>query len=71
MIFDYDDYITFIEIIPEKEYNNIINLQISNNPESPIVTQLKTLVKLKNEGVITENEFIEERNILLDKILQN
>ncbi|TCW33474.1 hypothetical protein EDC21_12132 [Thermohydrogenium kirishiense] len=55
MIFDYDDYITFIEIITQKEYNIIINLQISNNPESLIVTQLKTLVKLKNEGVITEN----------------
>ncbi|SDG72155.1 hypothetical protein SAMN04244560_02819 [Thermoanaerobacter thermohydrosulfuricus] len=71
MIFDYSDYITFIEIIPEKEYNNIINLQISNSPESPIVAQLKTLVKLKDEGLITENEFIEKRDILLNKILQS
>jgi hypothetical protein len=71
LFFSYDDYTTLLKLIPEKDYNNFVNTQISRGAESTkstITQQLKDLADLKEKGILTEDEFNDKKKILLDKI---
>jgi hypothetical protein len=68
MFFDFKDYITLIKMIPEKDYNNFINMQLSKGSMVSVTEQLKDLADLKGKGIITEEEFSEKKKVLLNKI---
>lgn len=71
LFFNYDDYTTFLKLIPQKDYNNFVNTQISKGSESSdssAIEQLKDLADLKEKGILTEDEFNEKKKVLLDKI---
>lgn len=71
-----NDYQTFQKLIPEKSFNivstvnstKIINQQLNQKETSSIYQQLTELSKLKEQGIITEEEFSEKKQILLSKI---
>jgi hypothetical protein len=77
MFFDFEDYNIFYELIPEKAYNivsaiktnNIINKVVNKNITADITNQIKELAKLKDEGLLTEEEFTEKKKLLLDRII--
>lgn len=76
LIFDFATFEIFNDLIPEKEYSivksikniKIIKQKSSTNENSNIPEQLRELAKLKNEGILTEQEFLEKKKILLEKI---
>ena len=76
MFFNFEDYSTFSEIIPEKSYeivytiktNKILNKVVNENKSLNILDQIRELAKLKDEGLLTEEEFAEKKKSLLDKI---
>jgi hypothetical protein len=76
LFFDIDTYEVFNDLIPEKEYNivnaikssEIIKNQVSVNSQKGVADQLRELAKLRDDGIITENEFNEKKKQLLDKI---
>lgn len=69
MFFDYEDYTTFLKIIPEKEYSNFVNNHLVRGSKSSIVQQLEEMAYLMEKRIITEEEFNEKKKILLDKII--
>lgn len=70
------DYSSFNDLIPEKEFNivtsikssQLIRSQIRIDENKTTTEQIRELAKLKDEGIITEEEFNEKKKILLDKI---
>lgn len=81
--FNLDAYNVFSELIPEKEssvVNAVKTSQIIQNQafsqkreqmfdhKASVTDQLRELAKLRDEGIISEQEFIEKKKILLDKI---
>lgn len=76
MFFDFKDYYTFNELIPEKAFeivntiktNNILNKVINESKPVNISDQIRELAKLKDEGLLTEEEFTEKKKELLEKI---
>jgi len=71
MFFSAETYETLLNLIPEKDVNNsnIINSNKFNNDyKSNVYTNIRELSKLKNEGIITEEEFTMKKNKLLDEI---
>lgn len=76
LFFDIDAYQIFNDWIPEKEYNivntvkssEIIKNQIIISSQKSVTDQLRELAKLRDDGIITENEFNEKKKQLLDKI---
>ena len=76
LYFEHKDYRIFNDLIPEKEFNivtaikssGLIRSQIKINENKTTSEQIRVLAKLKDEGIITEEEFNEKKKILLDKI---
>ena len=68
LFFNYEDYTTLLKLMPQREYNNFVNAQISRGSKSSITEQLKDLADLKEKGILTEDEFNDKKKILLDKI---
>jgi hypothetical protein len=79
LFFDYYDYNILLKLIPTKAYGNhqsqysvkpiISNLQNNtqhNNLET--IKQIRELSVLKDEGIITQEEFNEKKKLLMDKI---
>ena len=75
LFFDHVAFQIFNDLIPEKEFSivnaikssEIIKNQISTNSQKNVTDQLRELAKLRDEGIITENEFSEKKKQLLDK----
>lgn len=76
MFFDFDAYNIFIELMPEKAFeivsaikaNAILNKVVNESKSSSITDQIRELAKLKDEGILTEEEFNNKKKELLDKI---
>lgn len=69
LFFDFGDYSALLKLIPQKEYSVVVNSNIAKaiNPTS-VTKQLKELAELKESGIITEEEFLDKKKVLLDKI---
>lgn len=76
LFFDDNAFQRFNDLIPEKEFSivnaikssEIIKNQVSANSQKSVTDQLRELAKLRDDGIITENEFNEKKKQLLDKI---
>ncbi|MBU3135029.1 hypothetical protein KPL39_01980 [Clostridium gasigenes] len=69
MFFDFNNYTTLLKIMPEKDYNNVVNKAIKKGSNtSSIAEDIKSLSELKEKGILTDKEFDEKKKILLDKI---
>ncbi len=76
LFFDIYAYQIFNDLIPEKEFkivnairsSEIMKKQIYNDSQKSVTDQLRELAKLRDDGIITENEFNEKKKQLLDKI---
>jgi len=76
LFFDVYAYQIFNDLIPEKEYNilsaikssDIIKNQINTGNKTSVTDQLRELAKLRDDGIITDDEFNEKKKQLLDKI---
>jgi hypothetical protein len=72
--FDYDDYKVFNEYIPDKEYyfvkdNTKINTNLKESiQETNVIQKIRELGNLKDEGLITQEEFDEKKKELLKKV---
>ena len=73
---DVASYDKFNELLPEKSFDivntiktkNILRgYRIENNP-IPVSDQIRELGKLRDEGLLTEQEFVEKKKSLLDKL---
>lgn len=76
LFFDNNAFQTFNDLIPEKEFSivnavkssELIKNQVSASSQKSVTDQLRELAKLRDDGIITENEFNEKKKQLLDKI---
>lgn len=76
MFFEYKDYNIFKDLIPEKSFeivsmietSNILNMSINKNSTENITDQIRKLAQLRDEGIITEEEFVDKKEKLLAKI---
>jgi hypothetical protein len=76
LFFDDNAFQRFNDLIPEKEFSIvnaikssvIIKNQGNANSQRNVTDQLRELAKLRDDGIITENEFNEKKKQLLDKI---
>lgn len=76
LIFKYPDYHKFNDLIPEKEFHivksiksaQLISSQKTTNNDKNITEQIRELAKLRDEGILTDEEFNEKKKVLLDKI---
>jgi len=74
--FNYSDYQKFNDLIPEKEFHivnstkssRLISSQTAMLNDKNITEQLRELAKLRDEGILTDDEFNTKKKILLDKI---
>ncbi len=73
---EYADYQTLKDLIPEKDYcivsaimtSSIVQSVQSQDKTKTISDQIRELAKLKDEGILSEEEFLEKKKVLLDKI---
>lgn len=76
MFFDFGDYVIFNELIPEKTFeivntiktNTILNKVVNKSNETSIPNQIRELAKLKDEGILTQEEFDKKKKVLLEKM---
>lgn len=69
MFFNHKGYDTLLEIIPDKEYNKVYNNHITNQDDKEkTINQIKKISELRDEGILTEDEFQEKKRELLSKI---
>lgn len=76
LFFENNAFQIFNDLIPEKEFSivnavrssELIKNQVSANSQKSVTDQLRELAKLRDDGIITENEFNEKKKQLLDKI---
>jgi len=76
LFFDFDDYRKFSELLPEKAFEivniiktkSILNKAINEDSAVTITDQIRELAKLKDEGLLTDEEFSEKKKALLEKI---
>jgi hypothetical protein len=76
LVFDISAQQALNDLIPEKEYeivsaiktNDLIHKEMNKGEGTSIVDQIRELAKLKDEGILTEQEFAEKKSQLLDKI---
>ena len=76
LFFDIYAFQIFNDLIPEKEFSivntikssEIIKNQVNTKSQKSVTDQLRELAKLRDDGIITENEFNEKKKQLLDKI---
>ncbi len=73
---EYKDYQTLLDLIPQKDYNVVSAIKTSSLVQSvknkekakTILDQIRELAKLKDEGILTEQEFSDKKKVLLDKM---
>jgi|GEM_PF-1588396 len=76
IFFELKDYQTLMNVIPEKEYNLVSTIKtnqtiktIQQSDNSKLITeQIKELAKLRDNGIISEEEFTGKKKELLAKI---
>ena len=76
IIFDSNAYEILFKLIPEKDMdyvgsNKIIesdNTQKSTNINDDIYKDIEKLAELKDKGILTEEEFNQKKQVLLDRI---
>ena len=76
MVFKHEDYQTIEDLIPEKNYavvseakkQRFIQQSIKVDETKEITEKIKELAKLKDDGVLTEEEFADKKKELLAKI---
>jgi hypothetical protein len=72
--FTYSGYQLLNDLIPEKEFNivssikNALLIKKNSNPSFNIPDQIRELSKLKEEGLITEEEYSKKRSALIEKL---
>lgn len=65
--FKSEDYDVFIKLIPSKEKSYVDSNKI--NDSENVYSQLEKLASLKESGILTEEEFLQKKEILLGKII--
>ena len=68
IFFNPETYDVFLNLLPQKEINFIKTKRETPNNENDIVNQIKRLAQLKEEGILTEEEFSDKKKTLLEKI---
>lgn len=73
MVFTSKDYDALLKLIPEKEMNyiennNILKSDKYKNDNSCIYKDIEELAKLRDRGILTEDEFNNKKQLLLEKI---
>ena len=74
MLFDYLDYKTFKELIPEKDISVIDEIRRRNvidehtSPQTDNIQKIRDLGTLRDEGILTQEEFEEKKKELLKKV---
>jgi hypothetical protein len=76
LIFDHKSYEVLKDLIPEKEYDivssikseNIIKKLQGEDGNKTVFDQIRELAKLKEDGILNNDEFIEKKRVLLEKI---
>lgn len=72
MFFDYSGYNILLDILPERDFNslnkNILVNKSNNDNKDNVINQIKQLAELRDEGILTEDEFQEKKKDLLSKI---
>lgn len=76
MFFDLDAFEVFNDLIPEKEASIVkavkssilVKQELDKADSQNITGQIRNLAKLRDEGLLTEEEFAEKKKILLAKI---
>lgn len=64
--FESNDYNTFLKLIPNKEISFVKN---RSNVEDSVYEKIKKLSNLKDEGILTEQEFTNKKSQLLESII--
>ena len=72
----FKDYQTLLDLIPDKDYNivsaiksnNLITKGIKANELKAITEQIRELAQLKDDGILTEEEFAAKKKDLLSKM---
>ena len=78
LFFDVDSYISFNDVIPEKEFSiveavksqQLISKELSNNnaPVDNIIARLEKLKSLKESGLISDEEYRAKKEAILNEI---
>lgn len=73
ILFSSPDYKILYELIPEKdmdyvENNKIIEADKSKNINEDIYKDIEKLAELRDKGILTEEEFNQKKQVLLDRI---
>jgi hypothetical protein len=72
MFFSPETYEILLQLIPDKDINlvktNNSPSEVSKNKTDDVYVKIRELAKLKDDGILTEEEFIEKKKILLEKI---
>jgi hypothetical protein len=71
MVFTSKDYESLLKLIPEKEMSYIENNKILKSDElknDNVYRDIEKLSELKEKGILTEEEFMNKKQLLLDKI---
>lgn len=79
LFFKFGAYNSFLKLIPEKEYSAVANRHISEsrtinrsknetNNNSQVIEQIRKLSELKDEGILTEEEFSSKKRELLKRM---
>lgn len=77
IIFNFNAYKTLNELIPDKAYeiinmiktNEILEKANTGDASSKIANQIRELAKLKEEGILTDEEFNDKKKSLLEKMV--
>jgi len=76
IVLEYQDYSILNELLPEKSHdivnaiktNSILSKAVEENKSANIADQIRELAKLRDDGILTDEEFAEKKKLLLDKI---
>lgn len=69
MVFISRDYDELLKLIPNKEMSYIQNNKIvESNSQNDIYKDIERLAELRDKGILTEDEFNNKKQLLLDKI---
>ncbi|SDL23392.1 SHOCT domain-containing protein [Natronincola ferrireducens] len=68
MEFEGKTYDVLLELLPEKERDYVKIISTKENNEDWLYKQIEKLASLKNEGILTEEEFQGKKKALLEKI---
>lgn len=69
LVFSYDAYNIFLSLMPEKDYNFVISSAGKEPNSDDVKSKLQKLAELRDEGLITEDEYNQKRSVILDSII--